>query len=830
MDVLTLFQELFANPCKNAEDNQELLQNGTDVSVKAFDNVTLTGEFYPAEEQKRIVLAVHDIGKSVSYNFGNSIPLLHQLNTSVLAVNLRGHATSGGDYCSYGIKEYKDVLSWLNYIKENLNPEKLPIYLAGVGIGGTAVLLAGGQELAANVKGLILTHPEPTPIEALKNAIQEYDATLNAVKLAEEMDQHLMKEYHFSLYDQGYTRAFGSCQRPALFLSDAHNIYYTYPAEKHSSYYGKEDEMKATLQDFFLKYDNQEQLDTIKIHLPKKTMYQAIVDATYRLPNDPAYEFQGKYTTYKEFLAKIDAAAKAFSHHGIHYGDVVTLCMPNLPTSLDIFYGLNKIGAIASMIHPLSAEKEIKHYLNISKSKAIVVPDQFYEKVLNAVNQIGRKIDIIVVRIQDSLPLYLKYPYILKEGKKHLQYPYVNKGITWTDYVKESRKDKEINAVAFNKNKTSVILYSGGTTGLPKGICLTDLNFNALALESINAIGCEFARGDRILAAMPVFHGFGLGIGIHTCIINNVCCLLMPTVSTKSYANYMVKKHPNYIAGVPTIYKMLIGCDELKNQDLSFMKGMFVGGDGIPVPLKYDVDTFLKAHGATIQVREGYGLTECVTASCLTPKGTYKEGSIGVAYPNTVYDIVEPGTTNRLPVGETGEIILTGPTLMLGYLDNPEATADTLVKHEDDGQIWLHTGDQGHMDEDGYVFFHQRMKRMIITSGYNVSPAQVEAAINNCDFVDYSCVIGIPDPYKMQRIKAFVVLKPDMEPSEELKEKILIACKKDIAGYALPREIEFRTDLPKTLVGKVAFHTLEEEEIKKQEAAKAKADSAKKEK
>jgi long-chain acyl-CoA synthetase len=237
---------------------------------------------------------------------------------------------------------------------------------------------------------------------------------------------------------------------------------------------------------------------------------------------------------------------------------------------------------------------------------------------------------------------------------------------------------------------------------------------------------------------------------------------------------------------------------------------MFCGGDSLSVELKKSIDQFLKEHNASIQVREGYGLTECVTASCLTPKNEYRENSIGLPFPDTYYQIVAPGTDDVLPYGEEGEIILRGPSLMKGYLKNPEETEKTLRKLAD-GNIWLYTGDLGRMDEDGYVYFKQRIKRMIITNGYNVYPGPIENLIDGVDEVAYSCVIGVKDPRRMQRVRAYVVLHDGIRPSDALKQKIMDELALHVAKYALPREIIFRGELPKTLVGKVAYRKLEEE-------------------
>ena len=339
---------------------------------------------------------------------------------------------------------------------------------------------------------------------------------------------------------------------------------------------------------------------------------------------------------------------------------------------------------------------------------------------------------------------------------------------------------------------------------------LSNLNFNALGLQTIAASGFGSVAGMKMLSVMPVFHGFGLGIGIHTALIGGATCILIPQFTVDSYAKTLITEKPNLIPGVPTLFEALLRAKSLKNQDLSFLKGIFCGGDSLTPELKKKVDDFLRAHNCTQQIREGYGTTECVTASCLTPKDYARTGSIGVPFPDVFYKIVKPGTTEEVEATTEGEICLTGPTVMMGYMDNPQETAAALRTHED-GKLWLHTGDLGCMDEDGFVYFRQRIKRMIITSGYNVYPGQLENIIESHEKVLLSCVIGVKDDYRVQRVKAYVVPKPGIEPTEELKKEILGYCSGRIAKYAMPRELEFRAELPKTLVGKVAYRVLEEE-------------------
>ena len=362
----------------------------------------------------------------------------------------------------------------------------------------------------------------------------------------------------------------------------------------------------------------------------------------------------------------------------------------------------------------------------------------------------------------------------------------------------------------------AVVLYSGGTTGTTKGILLSNLNFNALAAQII-ATNPIFRPGDKMLAAMPIFHGFGLGVSIHSMLGNGGRCILVPRFTPESYAKLIIKCQCNFIAGVPTLFEALLRQNCMDDADLSCLKGVFSGGDSLSIELKKRFDKFLYDHNAKIQIREGYGTTECVTASCLTPLHMAKEGSIGQPFPDTYYTIVEPGTVNEVDYGTEGEICISGPTVMMGYVNHPEENEATLRVHED-GKTWVHTGDLGYMDEDGFVYFKQRIKRMIITSGYNVYPSQLENILDAHELVQMSCVIGIPDTLKIQKVKAFIMLKPGVKPSAENKAVLLDYCRKNMAKYAMPYDIEFRETLPKTLVGKVAYRQLEEEELGKLKA------------
>lgn len=542
------------------------------------------------------------------------------------------------------------------------------------------------------------------------------------------------------------------------------------------------------------------------------TMYEKVESIAKKYPNSIAFDFMGKHTTYKQMLDQINKCARSLKTIGIREGDKITIAMPNCPQAIYMLYATNAIGAIANMIHPLSAEKEIELYLQMSESVVVVTLDQFYNK-FEAIRENTKIVNIIIARIKDELSKPIKTGYMLTEGRKITPIPKDAPVIQWDQFSKLGRACSWNYKVKRKPEDPAVILYSGGTTGKTKGIVLSNLNFNALSQQVI-AANPMFRPGDKMLAAMPLFHGFGLGVCIHTMLSQGGRCILVPRFTAKSYAKLITKYKCNFIAGVPTLYEALLRIPSMEKADLSCLKGVFSGGDSLSVELKKKCDRFLYNHNSIVQIREGYGTTECVTASCLTPPTLHKEGSIGIPFPDTYYKIVEPDTDRELPYGQEGEILISGPSVMMEYLNMPEETAHTLRKHAD-GRTWLYTGDLGKMDDDGFIYFKGRIKRMIISSGYNIYPAQMENIFDAHEKVQMSCVIGIPDSYKMQKVKVFVMLKEGVPANEETRSELFDYARKHIAKYAMPYDIEFRQSLPTTLVGKVAYRQLEEEELKK---------------
>ena len=574
-------------------------------------------------------------------------------------------------------------------------------------------------------------------------------------------------------------------------------------------------------------------MGSVPMHLDyfRGSMFDAVKKIADTYPQNIAFDFMGRSTSYPEMIDQIEECAKALKALGVREKETVTVAMPNCPQAIALFYAINRIGAVASMIHPLSAEKEIEFYLNEADSRFAVTLGQFYTKFAKVLPNTPVE-HLILADVADALSPVMKLGFRVKNVidpivtavKKHRKVQFIPrvpknapKVIRWKDFLAGAASVTGVYAAAPTADDPAVILYSGGTTGISKGIVLTNLNFNALG-QQVVAANPIFEPGDRMLSAMPLFHGFGLGVCIHTMLSQGGRCILIPQFTAQSYAKDLVKYRCNLIAGVPTLYEALLRLPSMDGKDLSFLKGVFSGGDSLSVELKKKLDKFLAEHGAKIEVREGYGTTETVTACCLTPLTKAKEGSIGIPFSDTYIKIVRPGSDEELPYGEEGEILLAGPTVMKEYRKHPEETAQTLRRHAD-GLTWVYTGDLGVMDEEGYIFFRGRAKRMIISSGYNIYPAQLENILDAHDMVQMSCVIGVPDAYRMQKVKAFVKLAAGVPADEKTREELMAYCRRHIARYAMPYDIEFREELPKTLVGKVAYRVLEEEELAKLQAA-----------
>ena len=545
------------------------------------------------------------------------------------------------------------------------------------------------------------------------------------------------------------------------------------------------------------------------LEYPDNMIYEHFLETATNHPNYIAYEYYGREVTYQKFIEQIVECAKALKRLGASENEVITICMPNTPEAIMMFYAINMIGAIANIIHPLSSENEILEYLKISNSTKIVTIDISVEKIVNILKE-TKLTDIIVASASENMKFDRKFLYWLSKGRK-MHLPECELITTWSEFIPKGYEYHDEYITKRKANDPAVILYSGGTSGKPKGILLSNLNFNALAMQAKEIVMPK--PKEVILCIMPIFHGFGLGVCLHTTLCVGMKCILIPSFNYKKFKNLIRKYHPNFLVGVPTLFESLLS-NKFKENELSCITNMISGGDTMSSDLKRRIDAFLKKYGSNTQVRVGYGLTESTAATCLTIPTELREHCIGIPFPDMECKIVKVGTHSEVGPNVDGEICFNGPTVMLGYVNETKETMQTLRRHEDK-KIWLHTGDIGYKDEEGMVFFQQRLKRMIISSGYNIYPSYIESVIDKHPAVNFSTVIGIPHPYKVQVAKAFIVLNEGYKPNNETLESIKKHCEKNIAKYSLPYEYEFRESIPKTKIGKIAFNELLEEENKK---------------
>ncbi len=537
------------------------------------------------------------------------------------------------------------------------------------------------------------------------------------------------------------------------------------------------------------------------IDYPDVSMYEMVKRTVKKYPSSIAYKYYGNEVTYRSLLRRIDDSACAFVRLGVKKKDVVTICMPNTPEAIISVYALNKLGAICNMMHPLSSEEELKQGINLVNSNYVIVADIAFSKIKNIKKDISVN-KIIYLPICESMDPLTRLGYRLTTGRGVLApigedvIPYY-RFIARAKYHKETIKDEGVGS------DTAIILHSGGTTGSPKGIALTNMNFNALALSGVE-INKTLGHGNSILAIMPIFHGFGLGCTFHASFVSGATAIILPSVNPRKFDSTLLKYKPNIIACVPSLLEGLTNSKKLVDEDLSFLKCVVCGGDVLSPKLAKKIDEFLYDHGSDTFVRTAFGMTECTAGAAMIPIEESREKSIGIPIPDCYIKICKQGTIEECNYGEIGEICINGPTVMKGYINNKKETDIVLKKHKD-GKIWLHSGDAGYMDKDGFVYFEARIKRMIVSSGYNIYPGQLEDIICEHPYVKTCAVVGVPHPYKKEVVKVYIVLKDGLVLNSEIKKSIREYCEKNIAAYALPCSYNYINELPKTKIGKVAY-------------------------
>ncbi|MDR3125830.1 MAG: AMP-binding protein [Candidatus Nomurabacteria bacterium] len=544
---------------------------------------------------------------------------------------------------------------------------------------------------------------------------------------------------------------------------------------------------------------------------PKGSMYDLLSRSAQKYPDIMAYNYFDNKVTYRHLITQVDRAAKSFLSLGAKKGDVISVCAPNIPEAVVAIYAINKIGAVANIFHPLSAPNEIKEYLNTVDTRILVAVDISWENVKPILEQTKVQ-QSIIISPADSLPLLSKLGYKLINAKgvrKNLQ-KILNRekaAMSWSTFL---GRGQLVVGDAYEKTRSrdiAAILYSGGTTGKSKGVALTNGAFNAATVQLKDFYPDAVIPGYNILGILPIFHCFGLGVCVHTMFANGMGMIMLPKFDGKKLHTILEETKPEIIVGVPTLYEAMHNDKKIRKMDLSFIKRAISGGDSLSTSLKKEINRTLTSCGCQEEILQGYGLTESCGVVCINPTEKQKDGAIGIPTADVFMKIVEPSSYIEKPTGEIGEIVVAGPNLMTGFVGNQRETNEALQLHPD-GRIWLHTGDMGYMDSDGYTFFKSRMKRLIVSSGYNIYPTEVEEAITKVPEVLIATVIGLDDKYRGQIAKAFVVLKNGVKPSDKIRAKIMEQCRLDLAKYKWPRKIEFRKTMPKTKIGKVAYGEL----------------------
>ena len=540
------------------------------------------------------------------------------------------------------------------------------------------------------------------------------------------------------------------------------------------------------------------------LEYPAIRVDEAVARAAAHVPDAVAYDFLGTTATYRELQERIERCARGLASLGLGPGDRITISMPTSPQGVIAFYAASRVGAVSSMIHPLSAPAEIAHYLTLSKSRFALTLDAFYGQFAQIRAETPLE-TLVLARIGEELSLPKRIGFWATRGRTIPAVPAEAEVVWWRDVAKGAGGELATPASA---DELATILYSGGTTGFPKGIMLSHASVTSEAMQV--AAWVSMSERDVVLAVLPIFHGFGLGALVHAGLISGAKLVMVPQFSAEIVAKLMRTKQPTLMAGVPTLYDSLARDPALQKADLSSLRAAFSGADTLQQSVRDRFEQLVADRGGHVRLLEGYGLTEAVTAIMGNPLHAPRVGTVGIPFPDIDAKICEPGTETEVATGTDGEICVAGPPVMLGYLDDAAATAETLRTHAD-GRVWLHTGDVGHMDDDGFVTFAARSKRMIKSSGFNVYPGQVEAVLQEHPAVAQSCVIGVPDEAQGERVKAVVVLRDQEIASDALAAELIDHCRQRLIKWSCPRDVEFRADLPLTKIGKVDFRALEAE-------------------
>ena len=543
------------------------------------------------------------------------------------------------------------------------------------------------------------------------------------------------------------------------------------------------------------------------MNLEELSLYGSVKQQIEKLPHNTAIYYQGRKIKFRKFGKLLDRTADILQNRlGIKEGDVILVAQPNIPEVLLLIYALNRIGAVVNLVHPFTPFNQIKQIIKETKTKIAFL---FEQRVAKEVERYRTLADMVyVTRVEDYLPFFKKFVYhnfMNNKIRKKLG-KYLNKFEGFKYFKDLKPTNKPVVDKKGTVNDLSVLLHSGSTTGDPKTICLCDRNFNFIVNRGYDIVcaGEEEFHKKVFLSVLPSFHGFGFCMTMHCALALGSGVALVPKYTPKDINDVINHNRVFVFCGVPTLFENLLKNDKfVNNKRLKYLKLCFCGGDTMSVSLKQRFDETLRKQGSDGQIFEGYGLTEAVAAIVVNTLDHNKPASLGYPLRDVEFRIVDENG-KPLPANQVGEITLKSGSIMLGYFNNPEATKEAVR----DG--WLFTGDLGHLDEDGYLFFDQRKKRVIKVSGVGVFPTEVEKLVQTVPGVDAVCAIQIPDPKLQHAIKLFVVAKYFDE--EGMRESIMDKCRKYLIRWSVPKEIEFVKELPVTLLNKVDFKKLQEEE------------------
>ena len=533
-------------------------------------------------------------------------------------------------------------------------------------------------------------------------------------------------------------------------------------------------------------------------------LYDAVYESSCKWPHNIAIEYFETQVTYREMIKRINKVAAALKAIGAEKGDRITVCMPNTPESVYAIYAINEIGAVANMVHPLSSENEIEDYLNQAESKILFCIDIAYPKV-EAILKNTSVEQVIVVSPTRSMSLIVRIIYKLTKGRKN----HIKKSqqiVTWDKFLSRASRFIGNPHARVNATDDAMIMYSGGTTGKPKGIVLSNLNFNAQALGAKYLVPELFKPEFSFMAFLPNFHAFGFGCCIHMPLYFGARTFLIPQFNPKKFKQYITKYKVSTLVGVPTVFDYLTKI-RFKKDALKNVKFVVSGGDMISMANKEKINDFLKAHGSKAIIENGYGLTEASGGFIFSPRSVADDpDAIGYPLPDNEVLILDIKTKKPVPGGEDGEIVVRGMSVMKRYLGKPKETEEAFLKVGN--RKFLRTGDIGYLDEKGVVHFRSRLKRMIISNGYNIYPANIEEVTLKCQNVASCAAIGREDKLRGEKVVVFIVAKEGAS-ERQIKKELTAIYRKNLAKYEIPREFRFIDALPQTKLAKVDFKALE---------------------